>query len=163
MNKLKLYEINPQYLNYLHSIDNKVSLEHEHANKRKFIGIVLEINNIKYFAPLSSPKEKHKLLKDNIDIYKIKNGELGIINFNNMIPVDEALAAMVDLSKIKQIKYKYLMLEQLRIFNRDYAKILKKAKKIYSLRYKKYFNQNIKNRCCDWLKLEQALSKYKSN
>lgn len=53
MNKLKLYEINPQYLNYLHSIDNKVSLEHEHANKRKFIGIVLEINN-NYFCPYIS-------------------------------------------------------------------------------------------------------------
>ena len=149
MNKLRLYEINQDYLNYLHSIDNKVSLEHKQANKRKFVGIVLEINDIKYFAPLSSPKEKHKRLKENIDIYKIKNGELGVINFNNMIPVNDRLFTMVDLSKIKQVSYRYLMLEQLRIFNDDYEKITKKAKKIYSLRYKSYFNISIKNRCCD--------------
>jgi len=28
--------------------------------KRPFIGIILKINDINYFAPLSSPKEKHK-------------------------------------------------------------------------------------------------------
>ena len=31
-------------MSYLHAIDNRVSLEHKQANKRKFIGIVLEIN-----------------------------------------------------------------------------------------------------------------------
>ncbi|WP_455631108.1 type III toxin-antitoxin system ToxN/AbiQ family toxin [Megamonas sp.] len=59
-------------------------------------------------------------MKENIDIYKIKNGELGVINFNNMIPVNDRLFTMVDLSKIKQVSYRYLMLEQLRIFNDDY-------------------------------------------
>ena len=68
-------------------------------------------------------------MKENIDIYKIKNGELGVINFNNMIPVNDRLFTMVDLSKIKQVSYRYLMLEQLRIFNDDYEKITKKAKK----------------------------------
>lgn len=160
MNKLRLYEVNQKYLSYLHAIDNRVSLEHKQANKRKFIGIVLEINDIKYFAPLSSPKEKHKRLKENIDIYKIKNGELGVVNFNNMIPVNDRLFTMVDLSKIKQVSYRYLMLEQLRIFNNDYEKITKKAKKIYSLRYKSYFNTSIKDRCCDWAKLEIALRNY---
>ena len=66
-----------------------------------------------------------------------------------MIPVNDRLFTMVDLSKIKQVSYRYLMLEQLRIFNDDYEKITKKAKKIYSLRYKSYFNISIKNRCCD--------------
>ena len=66
-----------------------------------------------------------------------------------MIPVNDRLFTMVDLSKIKQVSYRYLMLEQLRIFNNDYEKITKKAKKIYSLRYKPYFNTSIKDRCCD--------------
>ena len=29
-------------------------------------------------------------MKNTIDFFKIKNGELGAVNFNNMIPVDEA-------------------------------------------------------------------------
>lgn len=42
------------------------------------------MNNKEYFGPLSSPKEKHKKMKTNIDFFKIDKGNLGIINFNNI-------------------------------------------------------------------------------
>ena len=44
---------------------------------------------MKYFAPLSSPKQKHLKMKNDIDFYKLSNGKLGAINFNNMIPVPD--------------------------------------------------------------------------
>ena len=52
-----------------------------------------------YFAPLSSPKPKHKNMKNTLDFFKIKNGELGAVNFNNMIPVNKNNYSLVDLNK----------------------------------------------------------------
>ena len=58
-------------------------------NRRPFVGIILKINGINYFAPLSSPKEKHLNMKNNIDFIKINKGRDGVINLNNMIPIPE--------------------------------------------------------------------------
>lgn len=56
---------------------------------RKYIGIVLEINGLSYFAPLSSFKQKHKKMKEGVDFIKIR--DYAVININNMIPVPKAL------------------------------------------------------------------------
>ena len=61
MDNIKLYEISPAYIKYLiphapHLCQNKQAGQH---NERKYIGIVLTVNGMDYFAPLSSFKEKH--------------------------------------------------------------------------------------------------------
>lgn len=61
-------------------------------NERKYI--VFQINDLKYFAPLSSFKEKHKKMSDSIDFIKIKN--YAVINLNNMFPVPEGKYTYVD-------------------------------------------------------------------
>lgn len=38
-------------------------------------------------GPLSSPKEKHKNMKNSIDFLKLDEEKQGKINFNNMIPI----------------------------------------------------------------------------
>ncbi|MDE5798725.1 MAG: type III toxin-antitoxin system ToxN/AbiQ family toxin, partial [Treponemataceae bacterium] len=53
---LKFYEINPDYIDYLsafapHLFHNKTAAQ---VNKRKYIGIVLTVNDMHYFVPLSS-------------------------------------------------------------------------------------------------------------
>ena len=76
---------------------------------RHFItGIVFQINDLKYFAPLSSFKEKHKKMSDSIDFIKIKN--YAVINLNNMFPVPEGKYTYVDISKERNLKYKSLLL-----------------------------------------------------
>lgn len=87
--------------------------------KRPFIGIVLSINGIDYFAPLFSPKEKHKKLVNKIDFIQLDNGKLGGINLNNMIPVPKNVLTKVDIYITKNddedtIKYKKLLQSQLR-------------------------------------------------
>lgn len=47
-----------------------------------YIGIILEVKGIKYFAPLSSFKNKHKQMKEGVDFIKIK--DYAVINLNNM-------------------------------------------------------------------------------
>ena len=73
MADLEIYEIDSSYIEYLSAFE-----EHLFRNKkvtqdfsRKYIGIILEIEGFKYFAPLSSFKTKHKRLCETDDFIKI--------------------------------------------------------------------------------------------
>lgn len=52
MNSIKFYIISEKYIEYLSKFDNHVSWNKN--QKRPYIGVVLEIKNILYFAPLYS-------------------------------------------------------------------------------------------------------------
>ena len=135
--KLYFITLTSNYLKYLGIYENKVSLK---AN-RPFIGIVFKVNNKEYFAPLSSPKEKHKKMKTNIDFFKIDKGNLGIINFNNMIPVinNDICRNKLDLEMLSKslntddIKYFRLLKNQLKYCEKNKNIILAKAEKIYNI------------------------------
>ena len=56
MENIKIYEINAAYINYLvpyapHLFHNR---QQGQANERKYIGIVLQVNGLDYFAPLAT-------------------------------------------------------------------------------------------------------------
>lgn len=63
-------------------------------------------------------------MKNTIDFFKIKDGELGAINFNNMIPVQTSNYSLVDLDKktltITEFKYQNLLKEQLNWLNKNF-------------------------------------------
>ena len=96
---LKNVRVMSDYCDYLRKFDNRVSYNKYEKELRPVIGILFKIDACEYFAPLSSPKEKHKKMKNTVDFFKIKNGELGAVNFNNMIPVKENNYSLVDLNK----------------------------------------------------------------
>lgn len=50
MERLKFYNIDDKYIEYLYQFDNKVPFNKN--SKRPYIGIILEINNTTYFAPI---------------------------------------------------------------------------------------------------------------
>ena len=61
INFFKQYEVSPKYIDYLtayalHLFHNKAAGQ---SNERKYIGVILTVNDMDYFAPLSSFKEKH--------------------------------------------------------------------------------------------------------
>lgn len=85
---LRIYEIETRYIEYLGDCQEHIFLQNEGNNKRKYIGVVLEVDKNKYFIPLSSFKNKHKNLKERVDFIKIK--DYAVININNMIPVPES-------------------------------------------------------------------------
>ncbi len=112
MKKLNLYCISEEYINYLRKFDNKVF--YNKKNSRPYVGVVFEYNNFKYFAPLSSPKPKHKLMKNSAwDIFKIADGNLGIVNINNMIPTPDDCLYLL-LPNVKNISYRILLKKQLK-------------------------------------------------
>lgn len=55
--KLKLYSISDKYIQYLRNFDIKIydNKEGRRVHTRKYLGVVLHINNFRYYVPFSSP------------------------------------------------------------------------------------------------------------
>ena len=161
---LKIVRVNSDYCDYLRKYDNKVSYNKFEKELRPFIGILFKIDACEYFAPLSSPKSKHKKMKNTVDFFKIKNGELGAVNFNNMIPVNEKNYTLVDLNKetltLSELKYQRLLSQQLAWLNANYHQVKNKSFKLYQLYNNDKLPKNIKARCCDFKLLEDKCLQY---
>ena len=112
--RLQIVKINSEYCNYLRKFDNKVPYNAGTKELRPFIGVLFSIERQEYFAPLSSPKVKHKTLKNTLDLIKIDKGNYGIINFNNMIPVTKDDYEIFDLNKKSNDKKEIFRIELLK-------------------------------------------------
>ena len=163
----KIVKVNSEYCDYLRKFDSKVSYNAGSKILRPFIGILFKIGKIEYFAPLSSPKSKHKKLKNTIDIVKIKNGEYGVVNFNNMIPVSNDNYIEFDLNKKCKDKSEMhrieLMKNQLRWLTENKNSIYKKSKLLYMLYKNDKLPKNVKDRCCNFSLLEIKCKEYNLN
>lgn len=162
---LRIVRVDSDYCDYLRKFDNKVAHNKNEKELRPFIGILFKIDTCEYFAPLSSPKPKHKTMKNTLDFIKIKDGELGALNFNNMIPVSIDNYSLVDLNKetltVSEMKYQKLLREQLAWLNANYNQVKNKSFKLYKLYNAEKLPQNIKDRCCDFKLLEEKCLEYK--
>lgn len=160
MKKLNFYVLPDKYIAYMSTYDKRICYNKEH--KRPYIGIVFKVENINYFAPFASPKPKHKMMRQAIDYVKIDDGNLGLINLNNMIPVPMEICERVDLKMIEDTKYKRLMQKQYLWCNIEgnYNNIIQKAKRLYYLVSKGTCNKSLMDRCCDYRLLEKEYLKY---
>lgn len=168
------YLVEKEYVNYLHSFDERVENIEYKDRMKPYIGIILEINDFKYYVPVSSAKEKYYKMKNGIDLYKIENNDriLGVLNINNMIPIKEEV--------IKRLNYKYI--EQYRKFankeDRDkYIKLLSKELKMINSEYQKITNSayelynyviinphsSVAKRSCNFKLLEEVAKRYRRN
>ena len=158
-NNIRIYEVKNAYVKYLSNYQNHVFVQNEGNNNRKYIGIVLEIKGIKYFAPLSSYKEKHKKMKEGIDFIKIK--EYAVINLNNMIPVPDNQIVNIDINKEKDPSYKYLLQAESREINRQKMRIRKNAEIVYSHKMHNGSSTALAKRTNDFTLLEKLCKEYK--
>lgn len=138
-------------------------------NRRPFIGIILKINEINYFAPLSSPKKKHENMKNTVDFIKINRGRDGVINLNNMIPILKEEYNEIDIKGEIQNNKKYglILKYQIKWCNENKMQIINNAKKLYNLIINEKASLNLKSRCCNFkfleTKLNQFISKRENN
>ncbi len=128
---IELYEVNPKYIDYLipyapHLFQNK---QLGQFNERKYIGVILYVNNMKYFAPLSSFKSKHEKMKNGLDFIKI--GNYAVININNMFPVPDREYTYVDIPKVRNPQYRKLLMTEYRIIRKLQDKIKHNAEEVY--------------------------------
>ncbi len=167
MSKLILVKIDSEYCDYLRTYDKRVPYNFDRKEIRPFIGILFEVNDFKYFAPLTSPKPKHKTMKTTLDFFKIENGALGAINFNNMIPVTDQNIIKIDLERScitkAEERYTNMLKKQLFWLNRNEDRLYNKSKRLYDKYIDGSLNENIAKRCCNFRLLEEKCREYIEN
>lgn len=126
-NSLMLVKIDSKYCDYLRQYDDKVPFNYKEKELRPFVGVLFRVKEFMYFAPLSSPKQKHLKLKAKLDFLKLDGGKLGAINFNNMLPVTEKNIIKIDLDKKcsnkQEEQYMKLLKDQIYWLNRNDDKL----------------------------------------
>lgn len=124
--------------------------------------MVYTFNGHNYFAPLSSPKPKHlKMSNKAIDVFKIDDGKLGVVNINNMIPTPiECLTEVLPL--IKDKKYKILIQNQTTFLNNHRRKLINKVKLFKLQSDLNYLPSRVKERCCNFNLLEDKCDIYQN-
>lgn len=58
-NSLLLVRLDTKYCDYLRKFDSRVPYNYNEKELRPFVGVLFEIDDCMYLAPLSSPKAKH--------------------------------------------------------------------------------------------------------
>ncbi|MBP3351526.1 MAG: type III toxin-antitoxin system ToxN/AbiQ family toxin [Lachnospiraceae bacterium] len=127
---IRIYKVKSEYIKYLSMYQKHIFTQDAEKDNRKYIGVVFEIKGMKYFAPLSSFKDKHKKMKESIDFIKIK--DYAVINLNNMIPVPDSQIVDIDINKEKEPSYRYLLQAESREISRQKNRIRKNAEIVYS-------------------------------
>jgi protein AbiQ len=138
----KLFIVQDDYINFCRKYDSKVQRNKEENRKfvKKYLGIVFEINNIKYYVPFSSYKpEKHDNMSDKIDFIRIEDekNRYAVLNLNNMIPVPDKAVIDFDFNILpnnteEERKYRDLLRNEWRICKTKREKIVKNAYKLYN-------------------------------
>ncbi len=138
---MKIYQVTNEYIDYLFSIDSRVQ---KNNGDRKYIGIVFQIENFNYFAPLSSPKdndfdESGKVKKSSPGLHRIvinkgtdKEDFLGKIKFTSIIPVLPKELIEININDISDEKYKNMLNKQIYYINGFKDKLIKEARNIYN-------------------------------
>lgn len=166
MQELLFYKINKEYIKYLSEYDRNVSYnKDEREHSRPYLGIVLKIENFKYFVPLYSYKDHYKKYRNNPSfffVYDRKKNPLAIIKFSAMIPIekDSNTIEILDYKK-EENKYKDLIAAEYRYINSNKKEIYKRAEKMYKI-VTSNKNNFLKTIACDFKLLEDKCLKYKN-
>ena len=144
---MKLYSVNDNYINYLRKFDTKVYDNKENNRKvmRKYLGIVLKINELNYYIPMSSPKKSdynsdNSIRKSIIPIIRVISDEevnhipvlKGTLRISNMIPVPDSELILYEPKYEKNENYKILVEKELEFIEKNEQMIQKYASIIYN-------------------------------
>ena len=171
---MKLYAVTDKYIDYLKQFDNRVYDNKENNRKvmRKYLGIVLKINELNYYIPMSSPKKSdfkdNKIRKSIVPIIRIVSNEeidnvpvlKGTLRISNMIPVPDSELILYEPNKEKNKDYKILVEKELVFIEKNEEMIRKYAKIIYNQKMNEYNVSYIKN-VVDFKLLEEKCKEYK--
>lgn len=160
METLRIYRIEEKYVHYLKSRDDKV--QDNKGRRRPYVGVVLIVGSHRYFVPMESPKPNHVNIKPGRHILKLEDGKLGLLGFNNMIPVPDCALIDFNIDDEADPKYADLLRRQVRFINNNKANVLGHASSTYFQVVTKK-NDFLRRICCDFTKLERACDHYDPN
>ena len=164
MEKLKFYNVPNDYIKYLQEAELAVrgfsrvpNLDYGKGSKRKFVcGVVLEIEGIHYFAPVTSYRFKKP---DNFVIQDKHSNIVSSLRFNYMFPVPLSLVSIKNFKEESDYKYRQLLQTELRYCQNNQDEILRLAKRTY---HRVIIGKNIGlvYNSCDFRLLEQKCLEY---
>ena len=155
---IAFFDVNPTYANYLRQFDSKIPNISYSSNNKFVCGIVLQISQFNYFAPISSNRAKQQT---NILIEDDKGNILSSIKFSFMFPAPLSEVSRKDFELIRQLDPAYadLLSKEYKFCKLNENAIYNKAKKIYAI------GCNPKHilfpHCCDFRLLEEKCKEYK--
>ena len=157
---LHFYTVSNKLIEAFKAVDSNVC--DNYNERRAHIGIILEVHDKMYLAPLTSNNKKY--LKENAKykriVYPIENGELGFVRIGNMIPIVESEVSPVIIANIENVKYKNLLINQYSFLRKTETihRIRSQANKLYEKRLNndRYFLADI---MCNFKLLEEICSK----
>jgi protein AbiQ len=166
--QLDVYRIDMKYIRNLHKIDDRVLSVSPQIGKdeRPFLGVIIMCNGHKYCVPLSKPKNKHVKMRDKIDFKKImcEGSLIGVLNFNLMIPVENAQIQRID-TKIRKHdnadtkKKKQLLIMELEWCNNHKRDLINTANVLYQ-KYVSGESFSAREQCLDFRRMEQECCRY---
>ncbi|MFV0479864.1 MAG: type III toxin-antitoxin system ToxN/AbiQ family toxin [Anaerorhabdus sp.] len=156
MYNLKFYNVDLDYVKELKKYDSKVPNIEYLSNNKFLIGIVFEINNMKFYAPISSFNRKqvtNELIENN-------NGEaISSVRFSFMFPIPDGKAWIKDISNETDLKYRRLLQEEFNYCNNNFEKLKSTANMVYN-KVVIEKNQFFIKKCCDFKLLEAKAMEY---
>lgn len=157
METLKIYRVSDKYVRFLKSRDNRV--QDNKGRRRPYVGVVLLVGAYRYFVPMESPKPNHINIKSGRHIMKLDDGRLGLLGFNNMIPIPDSALIRFNIDDEPDLNYAELLRRQASYINRRRADVLSHANQTYFHTVNKQ-NPFLLRICCDFKKLERACDQY---
>lgn len=121
---MKWYAVKKEYIDYLKKWDKKIP-NVDYGNRMKcFIGVIFIKNDIEYFAPLTSFKEKFISMKNDVDFCIVSPKMKGIKFFSLKGDLEETLCKNVDIFQLHCIEvnspiYKNIFKEGLTIYSKE--------------------------------------------
>ena len=153
---LKFYDIDENYVKYLQSIDTQIPNISYTTNNKFICGVVLNINNFNYYAPISSNPQ---LQRTNLPIFDKHSKIIATIRFCFMFPASLSVLTEKNFKSINSVDSKYadLLAVEYNYCLSNESKILTKAKSVYEIGCNK--NHRFNYTCCDFKLLEQKVTK----
>ena len=168
MGILSFYDVDKDYVDYLKQVEIKERgftcvPDVEYEGERKFLcGVVLEVNEHKYYVPVTSYKTKQS---ENILIIIGKdkhNNVKGSLRFNYMFPVPDICITERIIKNEPDISRRMFLNAQLRFCINNAKAILNHAKRTYLI-VTRELNKGLLSNSCMFKLLETACADYQTD
>jgi protein AbiQ len=159
---MQFYTVSDSYIAHLKGVEARVP--DNYGGSRAFVGIVLEINGLKYLAPLISHKPKQDRIPSSApSAFKLHErtdptNKLGMICLNNMLPVTDDVIELLDISA-QPARYQRMLYKQYEYIKVNITEIESRAQNLYKIvtvDQNKFFTSI----CCDFKVLEEACNSF---
>ena len=167
MRKLDFYTIDLDYVSYLKQAEMEKrgfsrvpNMEYGKERKQKFLcGVVLSVNNVEYYVPVSSFKEQKP---DNFLILADNGQVVSSLRFNYMFPIPKGLASIRRIADEPDLAYRRLLAQELRYCIRHQEQIQKLAERTHK-RVLLGKNTGLVFNSCDFRLLEEYCKSWEKN